>query len=391
MNLYLFEYSLKSLKRRGSKNIFIFIIFFILIFLLSSTFFISNSIQKELSITQDELPDITIQRLQGGREQNIDINMIDEIAKIDGISKIVPRVWGYYYFKQSGANFVLVGLNRFYGNYKDSLEKITDKLDKTFFEKKDMMIVGKGVKNILKNSFYDIYYNFVLPDGSLKKVQIAGIFKKGTELESNDIILMNANLVRKIFGMKKDEITDITLNIANPKEVDTIAEKLRFKYPNYRIITKEDLKISYANIFDYKSGVFLALFITSLFTFFIIIYDKASGLSSDERREIGIQKALGWKINDILTQKFYESFIISFLAYFSAVSFAIFYVFILQAPLLKNIFTGYSVLKPDFNLIFDLDFSTLALIFFLTIPIYIGATIIPSWYSATLEADEVIR
>ena len=191
--------------------------------------------------------------------------------------------------------------------------------------------------------------------------------------------------------MKKDEITDITLNIANPKEISTIAEKLRFKYPNYRIVTKDDLKISYTNIFDYKSGVFLALFITSIFTFFIIIYDKASGLSSDERKEIGIQKALGWKINDILTQKFYESFIISFLAYFSAVSFAIFYVFILQAPLLKNIFIGYSVLKPEFQLIFDLDFSTLALIFFLTIPIYVGATIIPSWYSATLEADEVIR
>ena len=110
INLFLFEYSLKSLQRRGVKNIFIFIVLFLLIFLLSSIFFITNSIQKELSLTQNSLPDITIQKLQGGREQNIDINLIDEIANIDGISKITPRVWGYYYFKNISANFVLVGV-----------------------------------------------------------------------------------------------------------------------------------------------------------------------------------------------------------------------------------------------------------------------------------------
>jgi ABC-type lipoprotein release transport system permease subunit len=67
------------------------------------------------------------------------------------------------------------------------------------------------------------------------------------------------------------------------------------------------------------------------------------------------------------------------------------FVYILKAPLLQNIFTGYSQLKTSFNLPFAFDFQTLVLIFFLSVPIYIAATIIPSWRSATLEADEVIR
>jgi ABC-type lipoprotein release transport system permease subunit len=67
------------------------------------------------------------------------------------------------------------------------------------------------------------------------------------------------------------------------------------------------------------------------------------------------------------------------------------FVYIFQAPLLRDIFVGYSSLKTTFELPFVFDFQTLFLVFFLTIPIYISATIIPSWRTATLETDEVIR
>jgi len=181
------------------------------------------------------------------------------------------------------------------------------------------------------------------------------------------------------------------VKVANPKEVPMIVSKIKSIYPDTRIITSDDLKVSYQNIFDYKSGVFLALFIIALFTFFIIIYDKSSGLSSEEKREIGILKAIGWRVDDVLKEKFYESFIISFFAYTLGVGLSFAYVYMLNAPLLQNIFVGYSQLKTDFELPFVFDVQTLFLVFFLSVPIYVGATIIPSWRVATLEADEVIR
>ena len=243
---------------------------------------------------------------------------------------------------------------------------------------------------MLKN-YYKEYFNFIKPNGTLKRVDIVGVFDGDTQLESNDMIVMSKDNVREIFDIDESMATDIVVKVLNPDEVQTIASKIKLLFPDSRIVTKNDLKISYQNIFDYKSGIFLALFIISLFTFFIIIYDKASGLSSEEKREIGILKAIGWRVDDVLKEKFYEGFIISFIAYILGVLLAFGFVYILQAPLLQNIFTGYSQLKTSFELPFVFDIQTLFLVFFLSVPVYIAATIIPSWKSATLDADEVIR
>jgi ABC-type lipoprotein release transport system permease subunit len=259
------------------------------------------------------------------------------------------------------------------------------------FSSASSMLIGVGVQKSMNESYYKEYFNFIKPDGTLKRVDITGVFNGDTQLESNDMIVMSKENVRDIFDIDETKATDIVVKVPNVDEIQTVASKIKLLYPDSRIITKDDIKISYQNIFDYKSGIFLALFVVSLFTFFIIIYDKASGLSSEEKREIGILKAIGWRVDDVLKEKFYESFIISFFAYLLGVVFSLAFVYIFKAPLVQNIFTGYSQLKTSFELPFVFDIQTLALIFFLSVPIYIAATIIPSWRSATLEADEVIR
>jgi len=387
VNIYLFEFAINSLLRQKYKSIFITLILSVLIFLLTSVFFITNSIKYELQTTVDSLPEIVVQKLKAGRHSDIDIQRVDDILDITGVENVLGRVWGYYYFENAGVNFSIIGIDEYEKQYKNSLTDVAQKLDFS----KDSMLIGEGVKDVMEKSYYKEYFNFIKTDGRMKKITIASTFKADTELESNDVIVMSKDNVREIFDISEDKATDIVVKVTNVNEIPTIAAKIKLMFPDTRVITKDDLKISYQNIFDYKSGVFLALFIISFFTFFIIIYDKVSGLSSEEKREIGILKAIGWRVDDVLKEKFYEAFIISFFAYLLGVLFAFFFVYILKAPLLQNIFTGYSQLKTSFTLPFVFDIQTLALVFFLSVPIYVAATIIPSWKSATLEADEVIR
>ena len=386
-NLYITEYAINSLLRQRYKTLFIYLVLSALIFLLSSLFFITNSIKHELYSTVDSLPEITIQKIKAGRQDEIGVEAVDEILQISGVQSAVARVWGYYYFENAGVNFTLVGIDEYEEQYKESLKDVAGQLD---FESSSM-IIGEGVKRVMDRSYYKEYFNFIKPDGTMKRVYIGSTFEGETELESNDVIVMSKKNIREIFGIDETKATDIVAKIANPNEIATIASKIKLLYPDARVVTKDDLKISYQNIFDYKSGVFLALFIVSLFTFFMIVYDKASGLSSEEKREIGILKALGWRVDDVLKEKFYEGFIVSFFSYMTGIILALFFVYVLNAPIMQNIFIGYSQLKTSFNLPFVLDLQSMALIFFLSVPVYIAATIVPAYRSATLEADEVIR
>jgi len=389
INLYLMEYAVNSLFRNKSKTIFTVIVFTALVFLLSSIFFISHSIRYELDKTTDALPQIIVQKLQAGRLELANEKRVFDILQIQGVSGASSRVWGYYYFQNEGVNYSVVGIDKYEKEYKKSLQKLVKEFDVE--DTKPSMVVGQGVYKSLKNSFYKKYFNFVKPDGSLKKVYIKGVFNFDTQLESNDLIVMSKSLAREIFGIPKNKVTDIVVDVPNPKEVFTVSLKIKELFPDSRVLTKDDLKISYQNIFDYKRGVFLALFVVAIFTFFMIVYDKTNSLAGEEKKEIGILKALGWKINDVLKEKFYEGFLISLFSYMLGVFLALIYVYIFQAPLLRNVFEGYSKLRSSFELPFVLDFQTLALIFFLSVPIYIAATIFPSWRVAVTDADEVIR
>lgn len=391
INLYLVEFAINALLRAKSKNSFILVVFTLLTALLTAVFLITGSIKHELQSTVDALPQITVQKIKAGRHYDIDTSVADEIINIAGVSEAIPRVWGYYYFENAGVNFSIVGINQYEQQYKHSLSKVVEKYDFDTPNSEAQMVVGQGVQKIMKTNYYKDYFNFIKPDGSLKKVTLAGVFDADTELESNDMILMSKANVRDIFDIPQNKATDIVVKVPNPKEITTVVSKIKMMYPDTRVISSNDLQVSYQNIFDYKSGVFLALFTIALFTFFMIIYDKASGLSSEEKREIGILKAIGWRVDDVLKEKFYEAFIISFLAYTIGVIVAFGFVYLFQAPLLREIFVGYSQLKTSFELPFIFDIQTLFLVFFLSVPIYIAATIIPSWRAATLEVDEVIR
>ena len=391
INIYLIEYSINAILRQKYKSFFIMTIFTLLTFLLTSIFFITNSIKYELDSTVDALPQIIVQKNKAGRHYDIDISVVNKILEISGVNEVIPRIWGYYFFENAGVNFSIVGIDQYENQYKNSFAEVTKKFDLDELSINSSMLVGKGVKAIMEKNYYKDYFNFIKPDGTLKKINIAGVFDGDTSLESNDMILMPKEILREIFDLDELKVTDVVVKVSNPQEIATVVSKIKLMFPDTRIITNKDLKVSYQNIFDYKSGIFLALFIVSLFTFFIIIYDKSSGLSSEEKREIGILKAIGWTVDDVLKEKFYESFIISFFAYCFGVGLALSYVYLLQAPLLREIFVGYSQLKTNFELPFIFDFQTLFLVFFLSVPIYIAATIIPSWKIATLEADEVIR
>ncbi len=126
INFYLIEYAIDAILRQKYKSFFITTIFTLLIFLLTTIFFITNSIKYELNSTVDALPEIVVQKIKAGRHYDIDIDAQNDILEITGVTDAVARVWGYYYFENAGVNFSVVGVDEFETQYKNSLSLIVE-------------------------------------------------------------------------------------------------------------------------------------------------------------------------------------------------------------------------------------------------------------------------
>jgi ABC-type lipoprotein release transport system permease subunit len=90
------------------------------------------------------------------------------------------------------------------------------------------------------------------------------------------------------------------------------------------------------------------VFSVTLLTFLVIVYDRASGLAEGEKKEIGVLKACGWRVGDVIAVKMYEALALSVSAFAAGVTAALFYVYVFDAPVISGLFTGYSLLRPDF-------------------------------------------
>jgi ABC-type lipoprotein release transport system permease subunit len=359
----------------------------LLIWLVMTLFFLSSSISYELTTKTEHMPDIILTQTKAGREGFVDEKIVDHILEIEGVSRAYAYIKAPYQFKED-ISFTIFGV--------DPFEEIDDPFIAHLLERYNLesgsMLVSHDVKELMKKAYYTKEFNFIRPDGSLKRVQIAKEFDTKNAPHYRWLIVMSKEDARDILGLAGSEATNIAIDVANKLETPLIAAKLKEYYPNAKVVTKKEQKLLYEQSFNFYSGTFLILFSITLLTFFIIIYDRLSGMSSEERREIGILKAIGWRIEDVLGAKFYEAFFIAVFSYIAGVSIAYLYVFYLKAPLLGNIFLHDAFLQTQqFSLAPHIEFFYLFLVFLLVVPLYFAAVIIPAWRVATLDADEVMR
>jgi ABC-type lipoprotein release transport system permease subunit len=88
--------------------------------------------------------------------------------------------------------------------------------------------------------------------------------------------------------------------------VRNVALKLAAALPDARPILRDEVLRTYESIFDWREGIVLALLSAAILAFAILAWEKASGLSAEEKREIGILKAIGWETGDVIKMKFWE-------------------------------------------------------------------------------------
>ncbi|MCG3693649.1 ABC transporter permease [Aliarcobacter butzleri] len=390
-NSVFFNFIFLLLVKHKSKHFAIFLISIFIVFLTSSILFIKNSLQKEISQALENQSDFIIQKTVANKIKDIDTSLIDEFYEINGVSKVTQRVYGQYYFMPENVYFTIIGIDFFEETTNQDLKELLNFLNISKFLEKDSMIIGNGVKKVLDKYAYFDSYDFKLENENSKNIKIFKDLPKEVNLIANDLIIMDINIAKKILDIKPDFATDIILDVPNPLERQNVKEQILLKESNIRILQKDELKKEYENMFNYKGGIFLILFIVVIFTFILVLYQRYSMISSNDKREIGILKAVGWSIKDIIKLKIIENFIVAFMAFIIGVIFAYIFVFILQAPILKNIFIGFSNIKNDFILNQNIKISNLITLFLFFMVPFLSAVLIPVWKIAVIDATKSMK
>lgn len=372
------------LHKQKTKYISIFILATLTIFLLSTVIFIKSSLQNEILKTLESHNDFIIQKEFGGRIFDIENQLEDKLRNIYGVKNITKRVYGRYKFLSEDVYFTIIGVD--FSNLNKELKNLGIKNIS-----KDEMIVGFEVDSLLKKYKYTNYYDFFLPNKEIKKVKIAKVLEKESNIISSDIIILDINLARDILGINRDFSTNIAFDVPNELERANIKQKLQRLDLDLNIIQKEDILKKYETIFNYKGGVFLILYLVVLFAFIIILYQRYSQVSINERKQIAIFKAIGYSVRDIIKIKMSENFVVAFVSYLFGVLLAYFFVFILNAPILKNIFIDFSNIKNDFIIYPYIEFSTFVTLFLFFMVLFLSSVLIPVWKISAINPYESLR
>jgi ABC-type lipoprotein release transport system permease subunit len=369
--LYLIDFTLASLGRRLGRNVGLLLVYSLIVFLLASVMLFSHSLRTEAGILLSQSPQIILQRLSAGRHDLIPADYLDKMGRIRGVARKYGRLWGYFYDPAVKANYTLM-------------------VPKDRELKANEIVIGTGISRVRNIQLGD-FLTFRSMDGRPFSFKVVQMLDHESELISSDLILLSEKTFRDFFRIPEGMYTDLVLSVRNPKEVRKVAEKLTLKLPDTRPILREEILRTYDAIFSWRQGIVFVLLAGVILAFIIFAWDKASGLSAEERREIGILKAIGWETGDILRMKFWEGAIVSLSAFFLGYLLAYYHVFFTSAALFEPVLKGWAILYPSFNLLPSVDLLQVATLFFFTVFPYTVATIIPIWRASVTDPDIVMR
>ena len=163
------------------------------------------------------------------------------------------------------------------------------------------------------------------------------------------------------------------------------------RLPGARVIERDLLERVYHLSYGRRAGLVLGASIPAILALLVLAWDRASGINSDERREIAILKAVGWSTADVLWAKLFESILVGAAATALGLLLGYAWVFWLGAPGLRPALVGWSVLYPRASLTPVVDVAQLLGVTIAVLGPFVLLSVVPAWRAATADPLESMR
>jgi ABC-type lipoprotein release transport system permease subunit len=367
----LVDYTLGALARYRARSLCLLAVYTLVVFLLASVMLFAQALKQEAAAILRHSPEVLVQRLSAGRHAFATGADLATVGNVRGVSGAKGRLWGYFFDPVAAANYTLM-------------------VPSESPPAPGHVVIGDGVARV-RGLVAGNPLALRSPVGKLHSFTVERVLTDASSLVSADLILIGEDDYRSFFDLPVGVYTDLAFSVTNPQEVRTVATKIAARLPGSRVILREELLRTYESLFNWREGLLLSVASMSLFAFVILAWTKAAGLSANERREIGILKAIGWDTADVLQMKLWEGLLISGVAFLAGYVAAHIHVFHFGASLIAPVLKGWATLYPQFALTPSVDGLQLLSLAVLAILPYTLATLVPSWRAATTDPDTAMR
>ena len=252
--------------------------------------------------------DVYVARDNYGSNAPIELDIIEKIENIQGVTHVVPRIIGRSYVK--GKFLAVLGIAPRY--FPSSIEIIKGSKPQS----KGEILLGYKVAEY---AGLDVGSRFSLKRRPDQIFKIAGLFTSTCNIWNVDLLLMNFEDASELFGLM-GKATDLSVMTRPGYEeiVDIIVrlseEEEQSGEPTLRVQTRELIDRYSQRGFNIKAGVYTG-FYCLVFALGIPSIGVISGFGlSERRREIGVMKALGWQTQEVLEMVALENLIMSILS-----------------------------------------------------------------------------
>ncbi len=244
--------------------------------------------------------DLYITREQYGRNGPVSLEIIQKVASLPGVTRVVPRIVGRAYLGEELV--VVVGIDD------------TRLLPGSNFAAPGSgeALIGQTLARRLGLSEGSEFHFGLFPALPFSVIQLLA---PTLSLWSASMIVINFHDAEQLF--KRPGYASELLVYCRPGTADGIAERLSSvgkpweMLPPLRIQTKKIVQHYVGRGFDIQSGVFTMLYVTAFglaIPALLILSGFGRGV---RRREIGILKATGWQTLDVLEITFIENFFLA--------------------------------------------------------------------------------
>lgn len=386
MSRALFAYALGAMARRSGRNIAIAVGLAVVVLAFATVLFTSEGLRAMSQRYAREAPSLTVERLVAGRASLVDVADAARIASIPGVQSATPRVWGYLYLAALEANVTIVSSHGAGALASAGADELAD----------DETILGSDVAHSLGLRRGDRVAMTVAEStqGEVpipRVLHVRSVLEPRSALLAGDLVLVNDATARALLDVPADRATDLAVDVFPPEESGVVAAAIVDTLHGARVIDRESLGRSFELTFDARAGLLAATLVPALLALLLLAWERLTGLSDEERREIGVLKAIGWTTSDVLWARLSEAAMVAVFGSALGLLLAYIHAFVLGAPLLAPALFGWSNMRPALVIAPATDPMELVMLFAAVVVPFAGISVVPAWRAANVDPDRLLR